>query len=464
MSEFLDKIEAAIANRAANYWAKMRTNLALAAKSDFVDDITIDHIRAELEDILDSGILSYPPTLEQLDINDEMSLQERKDAFGIRPSVGARTYNEEKFLEDMQHKTDQVRKANWSWRIGQEAQEKQVQGWHPFFVTLTVDPKRADPEKIWREGKEFRKYIRKLADIVCKEVGDPPCRKKPYRPESNYVTYAGVIEHGRSREHHHGHFMIWMREIPSSWKVCPNTTISNPANRVKNECKPMETIWEHSSYDPLNGKSLSPCQYFRSIGDIWEQKYRFVLPLRNGRAMKVNTPRIAGSYITKYLTKEHKEWHHRMKATRNLGMKTLRKVLKSMSQVHVSCLAMRPEKSSLNLSLMKIHSVPLGLVRSEAKRRKFLLEFRQRQLDLTDLLRNNSLVFTRMLRSVKAGARPDRMSSAEFYDWVGKFLPDQKGYSERSITVSHLLLQEHFPVAPPPVQHTKIGANDIGHS
>ena len=80
----------------------------------------------------------------------------------------------------------------------------------------------------------------------------------------------------------------------------------------------MRTFWKWSSPD------LSPALYFRTIGDIWEKAYNFVLPLKDGRPMKISIPRVAGHYITKYLSKEHKEWHHRMKATRNLGMKTLK--------------------------------------------------------------------------------------------------------------------------------------------
>ena len=454
----LDKLQQQFANKSANYWAKMRTNLSMIGRSDFVDETYIDEIRRELSDILDSGILTYPHTLTQLGLEPDQSLKERKQQLGLSTTPLVHSEAEQRFLDDMAHKADQVRKGNWSWRIAEEAEEKQKLKWHPFFVTLTIDPNKTDPKALWTEGREFRKYIRRLANVVCKEMGHDPCHKKPYRPESNYVTYAGVIEHGKSREHHHGHFIIWLRAIPASWRVCPNAGIRNPANRVKNECLPMRTLW------PWSLPGLSKALYFRSVGDIWSTEYNFVLPLKSGKPMKISVPRTAGLYITKYLAKEHREWHHRMKATRNLGMRKLRQTLESLDETMIEALTWRAENSNTNLSLMTIHSCPLGLLRSEAKRRSYLLRFRSNRLDLKTLLTSNSGIFNRMLSSVTNGARPERMDSFQFFDWVGEFLPVQKGYSRTKQIIAHTYLASIFPPDKNRVQHTNLGGNEIGHS
>ena len=454
----LDKLQQSFANKSAKYWAQMRTNLNLAARSDKVDEMQIEHIRNELSDILDSGILIYPQTLSQLALRPEMSLEEKKQELGIEKFGITRTESEKTFLRNMAYKAANVHKANWSWRIGQEATEKQEEQWYPFFVTLTVDPLKADAEKLWKEGKEFRKYIKSLVTMVCKELGHPPAHKPPYRPQSDYVTYAGVIEHGKSREHHHAHFIIWLRRIPASWSVCPNSGIRNPANRTKNECLPLRTYWRWS----LPG--LSPALYFRSVGDIWETRHNFVLPLREGRPMAVSTARVAGHYITKYLSKEHKEWHHRVKSTRNLGMTRLKMILRTMNPRIVEPLAWRPKKSNLNNLLMRTHIVPLGLLRSEAKRMDYLNKFRERQLDIQILLQNNYGIFNRMLSSVRSGARPERMDSSEFYDWVGKHLPEIKGYCETRLIAAHTAIASFFPPERRQILPVKIGANDIGYS
>ena len=453
----IDKIEQSLATKSQRFWEEMRTNIALAERSEAVDQISIDQMKKELSDILDYGILNYPQTMLDVGLEHKMPLKERKAQLGISLEAMDHNEDEKRFLRNMAYKADNTRKGNWKWRIAQEAEEKQEEGWHPFFVTLTVDPKKADPKEIWTNTNEFRKYIRKLVNIVCKELGHKPAHKTN-KSESEYVTYAGVIEHGKSREHHHGHFIIWLRAIPATWRVCPNAGIKNPAARTRNECLPMRTLWTWSSHD------LSPALYFRSVGDVWSMKYNFCLPLKEGRPMKVSVPRTAGHYITKYLSKEHKEWNHRMKATRNLGMNKLKTLLRLIDPKVVEALSWRPVDSNTNTSLMQIHTVPIGLVRLEAKRQNYLNMFRQNRLDLKMLLESNSGIFSRMLSSVRSGARPDRMDSSEFYDWVGEHLPEQKGYSRTRILIAHTMLGTVFPVNNCRIQSIKIGANNSGYS
>jgi hypothetical protein len=453
--------------------------MAYRSKRDSVDENLIDKLRNELGDILDSGILSYPETLSQVGLQPEMTLQERKKILEVDSSY---TYREDEkvFLKDMANKAISMRKANWTWRISEEAEEKNKLGWYPFFVTLTIDPKvcdgkerkvksffgkervlpgYTDPKDIWTEGREFRRYIRDLADVVCTEMGHKLCRHSNV-PESEYVTYAGVIEHGKSRQHHHGHFVIWLRSIPSRWRVCPNAGIIRPENRVNNTCAPMCTLW------PWSVPRLSPALYFRTVNDVWEREYNFVLPLnpKDGNPLKVSVPRVAGFYITKYLQKGHKEWKHRMKATRNLGMNRLKKVISRLSQEKVEALTWRPENSDLNLSLTRTHSAPLGLVRSLAKQRLYLLKFLQNQMDLKMLLTSNSDAYKMMLSSVRSGARPDRMHSSEFFDWIGQFLPEEEGYCRDKLIKAHSSLVLYFPPQSRDVNHVKIGANKRGYT
>ena len=473
----LDEIQEKFSRKSAAYWAQMRTNLKLAHRSEYVSEATIDAIRSELSDILDSGILSYPQTLEEVGISPGMKLEEKKVQLGIDPKKYVHSEDEKKFLKAMENMAEVSRKSNWSWRIGEEAEEKQRNKWHPFFVTLTVDPQKCDgverilrsgrklqpyesPEELWKKGREFRRYIRDLATMVAREVGDNPPHKPPYKPEYDYVTYAGVIEHGKSREHHHGHFIIWLRAIPSGWKLCPNRGIRDKSKRTKNECLPLRTYW------PWSLPGLSPALYFRSVSDVWSTEYRFALPLdeRTGEPMRVSTPRVAGNYITKYLSKEHKQWHHRMKATRNLGKKKLRQILRETDSSVVKALTWRALSSKLNLLLMQIHTVPLGLLRSEAKQQDYLNQFKHKNLDLTELLTSNYDVFTRMLTSVQNGARPDRMDSLEFYDWLAGLLHGQKGYCEVKQICAHTYIGQEYPPIKKVTQHVKLGGNEIGYT
>lgn len=451
------------ARKHEKFMATMRTNMALVAKSPHKK--AYDKIREELGHILDQGILSYPQTLSQLGLSPSQTLDERKLTLGCwRPGIKFRTENEEKFLKGMEQKAMNSRKANWSWRIAEEAEDKHKKGWFPFFVTLTVDPKRADPKEIWTETNEFQKYLRKLTNVVCKELGDNPINKPPYRKQSDYLTYCGVIEHGKSRLHHHGHFLIWLRAIPSNWRICPNLGIRNPKDRKNNICRPMSALWTWSGVDPDTGNHLSPAMYFRTQGDIWEKVYKFVLPIATkgpnaGQPMKVSTPRVAGAYITKYISKDFKEWHHRMKATRNLGMQRIKRVISTLPMNQLEALSWRAPNSELNHSLMTIHSVPLGLLRSLTQSQIYYRKYINRELDIQSLLASNSGIFTQMLKSVQSGARPERMRSSEFYDWVARFLPDPKGYCKYRQIAAHTALSKDFPLVKRRVEHTKIGGN-----
>jgi hypothetical protein len=450
------------ANKHQAFWASMRQTLSLCHRSDQVPDFQINAIEQELRDILDSRILIYPPTLSEYGIDKDTSYEEKKDLLHVQQPNTGLTENEKKFIKSMQNKTYESRKHNWRWRISQEMQEKADAGWYPFFVTLTVDPLHHDSKKLWQEGRAIRRYIRKLATISAKCVGHPPPHKKtkdwPYRPESDYITYAGVVEHGKSRVHHHGHFMIWMRDIPDKWKQCPNRYINDPSKRDRNECIQMRRFWKYSM------PGLSKANYFRSISDIWSTKHDFCVPLKEGKEMKIGNHQAAGQYITKYLQKDFKEWHHRMKCTRNLGMTKIKKLLKNLTYKQVQALTWRAESSGLNHSLTQIHTCPLGLLRQEAKSRIYYLDYLQHQWDLKKLIENKQKVYMKMLSSVRSGARPDRMHSLDFYDWVLKFLPAQSGYCEKQLIEAHWLISKEFPRTNYSKTHTSQAGNRIGHS
>ena len=455
--------------RAEQFWAEMRSTAHLFSQSVLPTSEQATQLISELGDILGKRIITYPPTFRKFGIGPTTPYRLKKSLLGLDRSVDQVEFNhnELRFTRFMLNKAADAQKANWCWRITQEAEAKQTAGWYPFFVTLTVDPKMTDPETLWKEGREFRKYIRRLVNVVCRELNEPPAHKKAknwkgtgidygYRPESDYLTYAGVIEHGKSQEHHHGHFMIWMREIPSKWKVDPNSG-RLPQYRFERECKQMRTYW------PWAIASQKPALYFRSKGDIWsEMGHVHPLDRKTGQPCKINQVQAVGNYVTKYMQKGTKIWHHRMKCTRNLGMQKLQNLLNKLDLRQLDQLAMRPHDSSQLLSVSSIHSVPQGLMRSMAKRQSFSIRFREKSLELKSVMKTNYDHYKKMLRSVRDGQRPDRMPSAEFYDWVQRHLPDQIGYCEHEQLAAHKLLREAFPTPKHKVQPVIIGANEIG--
>jgi hypothetical protein len=459
------ELKKAAPSAVSNYWATARQNIALLNRAK-IPESTIDAVRAEYSDILESLILTYPPTLGLLDLEPDLSFQEKKAVLGLEQGQLNYTENEQKFMDQLKESQADVRKSNWKWRIAQEVEEKQSLGWYPFFVTLTLDPLKVEKhykstEEFWKKGREFRKWIRKIADMSAILEGHPPPRKKTkvfnYRPESDYVTYVGVIEHGKSREHHHAHVLIWIKNIPSNWKLDPNRYIKIPEKRINRECKPLSAFWKWS----LPG--LSPANYFRTKGDIWSMlspAHGIPVDKNTGKPIPVGGPKQAAAYVTKYIQKDHKEWQHRVKSTRNLGMKKLKTVLSRMKIKQLEVLSWRPNSFTQHHLVSLIHSVPLGLVRSIAKQQHFAKKLESKQLDFQNLMINNSGSFTRMLKSVRAGTRPDRMLLKEYYDWLCRHLPVQNGYCEKIQIDTHQILSKIFPRNAIQVQPITIGANN----
>ena len=473
MPKTLEQIQRSLANKASAYWAKRRTDLRLLemAKSEHVPGKShrAETLLGELEYILESTNLIYPPSLNLYGIKSEMKLAERKVALDIPAYRPNHSKNEIEFIEKLQDMAALGRQSEWKWRIANHAEEYQEKGWYPFFITLTVDPQMHDPEEVWREGRALRRYIRRLCNVVTSELELPKVHKTPGMQESDYITYVGVIEHGKSREHHHGHFLIWMKEIPDSWKSDPNKGLS-PSERINRENKHLRYYWGEPHPDnpkimiPYSDARLSPALYFRSVGDVWS-KLGHVTPVdKNGKPVRIGTARQSGSYVTKYLAKDFKEWKHRVKATRNLGKKRLINRIRYLTDSQVEALTWRATNHNTSHSLTMIHSVPLVLTRRLARQEHFYRKYRENSWDITSLTRQVSGVFSKMLASCRAGTRPERMQSEEFYDWLSRLLPAQSGYCEKRLIEAHRLLAKDFPREDYFVQHVSIPGNEIGYS
>ena len=468
------------AARFQDFWAEMRNTLNIMERSPILfGSDALKSIRQDLQTSLDDVNIIYPQFLKSHGIHENTSNRRKKIYLGHVDRSYMKSpetvEKEKRFATFMLDKAAKQHAATWEWRIAEAAQEMQKKGWYPFFQTLTLDPKKVEAagmttREFWQDGKEFRIWKRKLVNTVCKCLGEPAINKTTkqfpkYRKEHDYFRYAGVLEHGKTREHHHMHIMIWMREIPNAWKIDPNQGRARK-HRIERECKAFRDYWPWSGYDPVTGDSLSPCLYFRTRDDVWSQApLEHITPVdANGQAIKIHGPRAVGNYVMKYMQKGDKEWNHRIKATRNLGTNRIKSEMYKLDPKTIEALTWRPSHSSTHHSVSMTHSAPLGLVRSLAKRCHFVNQLVSRQLDLDTLLRSNYGNFQRMLKSVRDGARPDKMSSPECYDWVSSHLPDPAGYSSERILEAHSKLALAFPRATHRVDPTNLGGNDIGHS
>jgi hypothetical protein len=450
MNAEVHNFERSIALKAMRLSAEFRTNLGLMRRSRKVTTQECREAEKECALYLAQSNLIYPPSLKAVGLFEGQPLPDRKCRLGIDYAPIDETPETLEFQEMLATAGRKQIKANWIWRIGQECLEKSLEGWYGFFVTLTVDPARVpDSQAMWQEGKEFRKYIRRLARVAAKASGFPRAIKDGASC-CDFVHHVGVIEHGKSRQHHHMHLLVWMRDIPASWKVCPNRGVRAPHMRTNDWCKAMSTYWPNA----LPG--IGRAKYFRHEGDMWS-RHGFVLPYdrKKKRIVRIHAPEKAGLYIAKYMDKDDKAWTHRIKATRDLGMTRLRKVLMQMHWKKVEALAWRPKTYSLNTTATTIHTVPPGLLRLTAKQESFCRKWARNTLDFPKLLRESYDSFSLMLKSVRDGARPKRMRSSQFYEWVTAHLPDPEGYCEKRYLRAVTSLGVHFPpINHQPVQHT----------
>ncbi len=383
-----------------------------------------------------------------------MSYSERKKLLGVPDGKDYIPHDNERILQQIMKDGDDARRQrNWVWRVGSEAQWCCEQGWYPFFVTLTVDPFYHDPRSIWENSGPagpWQKYLRRVCNIVTRSMGHRPIRKSMV-PQREYLRYFGVIEHGKSREHHHMHALLFLRDVPPYWKRDPNKGRPAP-QRTRTRCLPLENLWPYAL--PEN----KPAEYFRYCGDVWT-KLGFVVPLKNGKAYDLAAPRTAGLYVGKYLGKDQKEWQHRVKATRMLGLNELIDLMERMPIEDLEALSWRPLNHNTATSLTMIHSVPLVLLRSLANRTLFCRLWATKELDMKHSLLRTSDAYSKMLKDVRSGLNPRKMSSEELYDWVGRHLPVANEYCDHQLLEAHQQLSNLFPPDDEkPI--TTIGANN----
>ena len=439
----MDKVDMREANKARKYIATARQNIFLMNKSKYVRSGDIEAYKREVTHYLETTQFLHPHVLTTLGISPDMSFQQRKQALKIPPSTHVPNEFELEMEYKFQEQADASRKALWMWRVGAEAMDMAESGWYPFFVTLTLDgDKVGDTQEFWKTPEHGKSavqwYCRQLCNIVTKEMGHRRAHKAGV-PESEYVRHVAVIEHGASRNHHHLHGLFWLRAIPASWKRCPNRDIRDPQLRIRDRCLPFEAIWPYS----LPG--LSPVKYFRHTGDVWSKLGFITAVQKNGKPFRLNPPMLAGIYLGKYLKKEDKEWSHRVKATRNLGLTRLMNYLHRMRSDGLLPLTWRPTSHSTSISLRMIHSIPIALVRRVAAQILFSKQWDAKAVDFENALRRTSAPFIEMSKSARDGQRLSRMHSGQLYDWVSQHLPDQEGYCDRRLKRRHMALSHLYP-------------------
>ena len=358
----------------------------------------------------------------------DLPLPDRYAAFGVDPPGGTRKQRADwvrhwrgvgywepspaaRLQAYLRQSADGQRAAAFEWRFGQEAERKRAAGWWPIFATLTIDPVAYNGRELMSDGSAWIPWRKGLAKIAR-----GACGASSRVPEAEYFTYAAILEHGSSREHHHIHALCWLRGIPSGWTVDPNRGRQFP-----------------NATDILGGKSLWPYGYskfepFRSLGDIWSSVLGWQYPLVDGRPMTLWPDAKAGGYLCKYVSKgaAMKEWSHRMKTSHSLGLEGLRGWLHGCGLADLVRLSVRPPEE-LSDDEARRSRVPTGLVRREAQRLlcdRLMKTTGGRRRLLFLYRRPESEVWERMRGSVTVqGATPWSMDGDQTRRWLWKQVP-----------------------------------------
>lgn len=302
--------------------------------------------------------------------------------------------------------------AGWQYRIGAELARARDHNWYTLLCTLTVDPSITDPEELLHEGTEWRRYRTRLSEEVRKQLHlEQPQRGGPRR--DTYCRYFAIIEHGKSRQHHHIHALFFCKDIPTAWKRDPNIGRPNPN---ATDILPLKNLWPWGT--------ITKCGPFRFLGDRWTREdWIFPTTLTNPKSAFE-----AGKYLTKYLTKEHKQWSHRTRATHGLGLTDLRRYLNSQTTSWLNAAATRMFHET-SKPLLPNTQLPLHLLKREARLiawERLWISPSGRKTLLNWVLTPTFPMYSEMRASVILGAKPWKLDSELTRNWLSGLVPLQE--------------------------------------
>lgn len=409
--------------------------------------------------VYDTMLADIGLTREQAD---KMSAKEIDEYLHVEKAVYEPFEDHERSVKSRVEKysregADNRRKTVWTWRIAEEAEQRRKMGWYPFFVTLTLDPKRVlHTMEFWKEGKQLYLYIRKIAGIVAKVMGHKGPKSKYFAGIENYVVWQGHLEHGKSREHHHMHVMLWLRDVPSHWKIDPNAGITDKRKRNRTRCLELESLWKWQM------QGIGHAKYWRSTDDVWK-KHGFCTPVEmdkegNAVPMKIRGIRAAGAYMVKYMTKDEREWNHRVRGTRKLGTARIEKFVKGADDWIIDQLAERPPQFDTSFAAQLKTSIPLFWVRQLVKDEQWHRQAKTGRKTLESHMADNNEIHANLIGKVYEGVRIERLTSEEKYELITECMPPPSAiYDAERYLAAVDELAKVIPADVRSVQRTSLG-------
>jgi len=466
-----------------NLLARVRTDLLLIEK--YIQNPTylgshtnarniIDKIKNQLQNALDQRILIYPPLFQIFGLKFNQTLKKRKEILGLITQPTADSPTKTQLLKMLEKGADSVREANWRWRAGQWIEEMQQKGWYGFFVTMTLDPAKFSTSHqrgqsitdelnrtmrhAWQLPKQkndgynherlgiFQEWKTRVCRSIWRNSGVPESDMRQLS-ERTIAQHMCVIEHGKSSRHHHAHCLIFFKTVPGTWIRDPMRSFSPTIGDTNshNQCPELSTFWTWSQ--PQNHRA----EYFRHLGDVWKTKHNFKTPIKNGQGLKLMAPQKAGAYLTKYLQKDVRQWNHRVKATRGIGLCQIRQQIRRLQLRHLKSLTepMPPTLSHYDLRMRASTTIspPISLLTTLSQIERYRREYLS--TPLKTLLKPKPEIFSKLLvrsRPSRNTTPPWQLPSPERWLWLQTSLhTDQSEFSEADFKETIIIIREKFP-------------------
>lgn len=414
-------------------------------------------ILASLENLLRNSVLATTKqiqfTLKQLikiKLGPDQSYIQRKEVLGIEYNPPGGTEEEKKLQEKAAQYLEaggkKTRQQEWQFRLTHALTQTIEAGWFPLFGTYTVDPKTLPPgcldrDQLFKEYPIWDRFIKKVK-TECAEACGYGRRPADWPIGNTFFRYFAILEHGKSGAHPHVHVIFMMKGVPSIWKIDPN---ANNRHRFNRDIPHASALWTHGAQRTTFG--------ILCVGSWFTANWKRPLD-KNLKPVKIGAVAAVACYVCKYMQKgETKQWHHRVKATKLLGLEDLRKKIQSVpNKANLLSMATRPSEYQLMHRLQTMTEVPLTLIRRlaslELKTRLYTSSKLRAEKYLTMLwTRPPKNFYTAFMLSVEDGVRPWKMSSQERYSSCTRMLEEVPltVHCEARMTAFIKWITEHYP-------------------
>lgn len=431
------------------FCAEHRTNIKLLRRAKDYSKQLEEQIQQAVHFYLEYNTRLYHRELIIRGIRPGMTREERKEALCPSDRPYELSFYEESFKRKAAITSDQCRRAEWHFRIGQAIAYYESQpGWYVYFITLTVDPQRYDGRKLFSDSIALSRYLRTLAYRCARANGDKT--PKGQVRIKDWVRYCANLEHGSTQRHHHLHCIVCLKNPPEEWLIDPNRGIRSKEARRHTKIPSLTTDWKYSQAQFSEGGP------FRTFGDKWKRIRGHVWPVKQTKKAQKNksaeygalpclAPEVSGGYISKYISKSEKLWDHRMKSTQGFGFERLDKYLMQQTPETLTKLSQRPVSYGQLVNLGTIVGCPASLMR---KRAKFLLNrinYQTGYLDHEENIKPSDYSWSDIMNEFYAQkVPPHRMEAKQLWETINAALPEGN-FSEEQIKQAYSSMKEDVP-------------------